>query len=1021
MRKHFILLLNVFAYCALVGQPGQSSFVRYTTDQGLSNDYIKDVLKDHQGFLWVATMNGLNRFDSHGFRRFYYQEEQPDGLPDNYVKDLALAPDGSIWTSGNKGICRIDPVSLEFRRFFLPENRDTLENDRTGPIVFDKKGRAWVSSAYALHNFDPITGSIISYPIERRYAGYYHTYLDRQGKIWLTEAGAISYFDTLTHQFRSFPTTGPGFPATGISPLFTVEDHCDRLWVTTWFKGLMWYDPALDSLIDHPDGDPVSTAILPEIAPDGNPAFWVGGGHSGVYYYHPEKGTMSHFFSDPRDDHTHNNYIATAFYKDEGDGSVWIGTEAGLEHYAPISLRFNRVFMPINEEYGQFNLMSTAILDNNDPTGDTYYISMWGSGLFRWHRPTNTFEHFHRDNSGIRHNTLLCALQDQSGNLWLGTEGVTRYNPRTGQWKSWDCIPETIGLKANVLSTLEDCDGGLWFGTNGGGLFHYNRQTDRVEEYKLPAEAYLPGNRLRINNMNLDQQGRIWIANNHRPMRFDPETRELKLFRLKNIPDEYNQTSEILPMENGLLYASSHDCLLELDTNVNLLRKFDQTNGLRSNQVYFIESDPAGHIWFNTSHLLHCLDPVSGKFTYYGTADGLFKNTITDGLNRTADGKIFIGFQNAFNYFDPAGLQRNTLPPPVAITAIKVMDQERRPQVRHPLNLRALFFPKNQLEPETLLIIHPGEDIFSISFAALNFNQPRSNRYAYQLEGFNEDWVYTDLNSATYTNLDEGEYLFRVKAANNDGVWNDSGATLLIKVIPTVVKRWYFKAILIILIGLIIAGIWYYRSQQRLRLEVFRESLARDLHDEMGSTLSSIRFFSEFAKQQVPEGTPEVSTLLERISASASALSESMQDIIWAMKRRNDQLEDLSARMVEFGLRLLEARDIAFKTRIDAGFSGKSLSPEIRRNLYLIFKEAVNNAAKYAEASEVELTLSMKKGRLFMKIKDNGKGLDISFGHESRGGNGLHNMKKRAEEIGGNLEIYSDKMIGTWVEVEVKV
>ena len=450
MRKQLFLLLQVFACFALAGQPGQSSFVRYTTDQGLSNDFIKDVLKDQQGFLWVATINGLNRFDSHSFRHFFYSADQPNGLPDNFVKNLTLAPDGSIWTSGNKGICRIDPVSLVFERFILPENRDSLENDKTGKVVFDQQGFGWVSSEKALYKFDPLSGSITSYPIDLPYAGYYCTYLDKHERIWLIEGALVSYFDIPTGQLKKLPTETPGNPLAGSAPLCVAEDHCGNLWMTTWFKGLALYDPILDSLVDFPDNHQLTTAILPETSASGESGIWLGGGHSGLFYYYPEKQEDIQFLSDPRDIYTHNNYMVTSFFKDETDGSIWIGTEAGLEHYALTSLRFNRVVLPVDNRFGQFSLMSGAILDNTDPSGNTYYIGMWGSGLFRWNRKQNTFEHFHEKNSGLPDNGVLSSLQDRQGNIWIGAYGVIRFNPRKQEWRHWECIPERIQKRCNI-------------------------------------------------------------------------------------------------------------------------------------------------------------------------------------------------------------------------------------------------------------------------------------------------------------------------------------------------------------------------------------------------------------------------------------------------------------------------------------------------------------------------------------------------------------------------------------------
>jgi two-component sensor histidine kinase len=376
----------------------------------------------------------------------------------------------------------------------------------------------------------------------------------------------------------------------------------------------------------------------------------------------------------------------------------------------------------------------------------------------------------------------------------------------------------------------------------------------------------------------------------------------------------------------------------------------------------------------------------------------LFGNAPTDGLSVLPNGDIIVGFQNAFNYFNPALLRRNSTPPPVVITSVKVLDKEQSPGER--------------------LVLNPGENMLTVEFAALNFSQPERNLYAYKLEGFDRDWHYTDRPVATYTNLDGGWHTLRLKASNNDGVWNETGATLEFQVIPPLYERWYFYLALILLGAGITYAIARYRYLQRQRLDDFRERLARDLHDEMGSTLSSIRFFSDFAQTQVAEAKPETVPVLQRISQSATALSESMQDIIWAMKTRHDHLEDIASRMTEFGLRLTEARGIRFKTHFDEHFPVKRLLPEQRRNLYLIYKEALNNAAKYAACTEVELALYAANGILTMEIKDNGQGFDPA---SKEAGNGLYNMRQRAAEIGGQLEIISTPGKGAKVEFKVKI
>ncbi|HMQ89903.1 MAG TPA: two-component regulator propeller domain-containing protein [Flavilitoribacter sp.] len=1025
MYKSFFLLGCLLACCSVSRtQPGQSSFVHYTTDQGLTIDYITDIVKDKQGFLWVGTVNGLNRFDGINFRQFFHDPGKPDGLPDNFIRGISLAPNGSLWSSSDKGVCRIDPVTLKFTRLIFPENLDSLDNnDRCGKVVFGPDGRGWVSLNRAVYAFDPGTYAIEAFPVPAVDAGLPHTFMDRTGKMWMINQAKVSWFDTKTKRFRAFNIDVPGNPLAGAGFQSIQEDLSGKLWLASWFKGLATYDPALDSLIDYPDGNWLTTVISPDITPEGDTVFWMGGGGYGFFKMDMKTGEYTEFPPNSKDIYSHNNYLVRTLFKDDSDGSLWLGTEAGLEHYAPAALRFERVILPIDRDFGQFSLMSGAIQDINDPSGNTVYIAMWGSGLFKWDRRKNTFEHYYEANSGLRNNGILCSTQDRKGILWLGTAGVSSFNPKTGAWGFYDIHAETINEDCNVLSILESPDGNIWFGANRGGLFRYNPATNHIDQIRLPEEAYLENGRMSIFGMDADRQGRIWLATNQYPVRYDPRTGRADIFRVEYENHAYDNWRDVKIAPNGILYANSQNCILEMDSTCRVLRRFGAGNGLKTNELFFLTIDQLGQVWCNSTYQLHCLDPKTGIITHYGTADGLFKNTITDGLNILPGGEIFIGFQNAFNYFNPARLQRNTTPPPVAITSMKVMDKERNPEILEKSWWSKLVSSRRSGSSEdTLLIVRPGEDIFTIEFAALNFNQPERNQYAYKLEGFNDDWVATRLNLATYTNLDGGDYRFRVKAANNDGVWNETGAHILVRVIPPMPRRWYFKVLILMTIALIFAGIWYYRRQQRLHLELFRENLARDLHDEMGSTLSSIRFFSEFAGRQVGGDRPEVSSILQRISHSASVLSESMQDIIWAMKRKNDQLEDLAARMTEFGLRMMEARDVAFRTRVADGFSGKYLKPEVRRNLYLIFKEAINNVAKYARATEVELSLSLSKGWIRMTIADNGQGFDLENANlNTAGGNGIPNMHKRAEEIGGKLEIISRPGKGTKVSVAVRI
>ncbi len=990
------LLLMVAAIRPLQAQDGPYSFIHYGTEQGLSNDFITCIATDRMGFLWVGTPNGLNRFDGRRFRTFQHEgAKASQGLPGNYIVALVTGPDGLLWISTDQGLCRLDPERLAFQPVTLPEDK-TAAPAIVRKVAFDHRGYAWFFQRGALYCLDPQTARVVETcrPLEHT-EGELDVYIDRQNVFWLTANTALFRFDPQTHRvvpyFLDAARTRP-FGAFDMA-----EDRNGDLFFITWAEGLFRYNRTADRLEHLPGVVNLTRRFLPDTTLTGRPFFWVGGDATGLVLFFPDKQVTQQLPNDKRDPYTNNGVAATCLFKAPHSGDVWIGTEVGLEHYTPTALRFGRAIIPEEHDFGPYNLVSGFAYDRTDTTGEYYFIGVWANCLFRWNRRNGTFERLKKSpRFPLLSDEVFFLSQSHDGYLWLDLAGgIARYDPRTRRLVNWKMRFRVPKRNNKILSSVEDRNGTMWFGANADGLFRFNARTQRPEHVPFPPELTFPGGDLAVHSMAADTTGRIWLACNRGVICYDPRDGSARPIRIPGGPEIYDCMG-VAVGRNGHVWFTSNKFIAEVNTDGTVLRQIGPKEGLRCSRAFYILEDHAGNIWFNSDYLLHCLNPRDCTFTYYGLADGLFSNAPTDGLNIMPDGDIFVGFQNAFNFFNPARLRRNTTPPPVVITSIKVLDRER------PLN-----------EP---LVLYPGQNMLSVEFAALNFSQPLRNRYAYLLEGFNQDWIYTDRPVAVYTNLSGGRHTLRLKAANNDGVWNETGATLQFRVVPPFYQRWYFYLGLVLLGVAITFAIARYRFLQRRRLEIFRERLARDLHDEMGSTLSSIRFFSDFAQTQIAAASPATLPVLQRISQSATALSESMQDIIWAMKTRYDQLDDIASRMTEFGLRLLEARGVRFVARIDDHLPAKRLLPEQRRNLYLIFKEALNNAAKYAECTEVQLIFSMEKGDLILVISDNGKGFDV---HSKEAGNGLHNMRQRAAEIGGQLHITSAADRGTRVEVRL--
>jgi|GEM_PF-1128024 len=1019
------LIALAIAWQCLSAQPSNAAFLHYTTDQGLSNDNITCIVKDRLGFLWVGTVNGLNRFDGRSFKVFRHDTKNSNSIPNNFILNLSLAPDGWLWVSTDSGLCKMDPIWLDVKHLKLPENEDTIWNDQVTAVVFDSKGMAWTTGQQGIYQLDPKNGKLLySLKTKQNLIGYFRTIIDPDDRLWLINS-ALRRFDTVTKELKEFQGVNPRENFREAATLSIVRDYSGQFWAGTWYAGIFKYVPELDDFVKYPTPTTLAYTLLVDSTETGRQFLWVGGGLQGLGYYFPDNKELIEFKPDLRDAFTHNNYVARNFYKDPANQDVWIGTEIGLERYAPSAVRFGRAMIPTDKNMHQFSLVSDVVQDKTDPTGQRYFVGVWGTALFEWNRATGAFKRMQPVKSTMNWNGIFGLFQDSRGFLWCCMSGgIGRYNPRTGEWRDYKGFFKDNDKNNVIWKGMEDSKGNRWFGTNREGLYRYNPATDRMEQaFYRPEMVSYDWKCISVVGMSEDAKGRLWLAAQGSSLiRFDPATGEAKQF---TYPGQvtWRACGAVRAAKNGKIYAAFHETFLELDTECKLLRRFNNDNGLKTSRLFFMEEDKKGKIWLNTEYLLHCFDPETGKFSYYGKADGLFSNTMSDALSITPDGEIFVGFQNAFNFFDPSKLKKNAVPPPIAITGIRVMNKDREMRTRTVMNydMNLLSMKLEDVQQDTFLTLNPGEDFFEIEFAALNFNQPERNQYAYMLEGFNDEWIYTDRPVATFTNLNGGRYTLHMKAANNDGVWNERGAKLEILVTPPVQQRWWFQLLMLALLGGLVFGFVKYRQFQRERLDRFREGLARDLHDEMGSTLSSIRFFSEFAKQQIGDEQPTVTPVLGRISESSASLSESMQDIIWAMKTKNDQLDDLAARMTEFGLRLLEARNMRLVTHINEDFSGKQLKPEVRRNVYLIFKEAVNNAAKYAEATEVELFLAFKHGLLLMKIKDNGKGFEPGSLTAGGGGNGLRNMELRASDIGGKVEISSKPGEGTSVELRVKV
>jgi len=417
-------------------------------------------------------------------------------------------------------------------------------------------------------------------------------------------------------------------------------------------------------------------------------------------------------------------------------------------------------------------------------------------------------------------------------------------------------------------------------------------------------------------------------------------------------------------------------------------------------------TDNAGNLWVVASGGLLHYDTQKNKWVRFDERDGIPQEGLNGSLFKDESGNIYAGGDGFFVHFDPIVQRENNEMPRTTITHFVVMDSPSDSLLRH--EMIELPFDQN---------------FISIEFASLCFSDAAAVTFQYKLEGLeglDENWRDNGTsNTVSYSDLSPGSYTFRVRAFNNDGMADTNEAVLRIVIRPPYYLKWWFISI----IGLIVAGILYsffrYRNQQHQKLEGVRNKIARDLHDDLGSALGSISFFSETAKRTLREqnngGTEKV---LEKIGNTSREMIENMHDIVWAVNPDNDTFHHVIERMKNFAMDLASSSNVALHFSTDDGLGDVKLTMTERKNLFLIFKETLYNSVKYAACTEISVQLKKSSGhKATMIVSDNGGGFDVAqrFGK----GNGLKNMKVRSLEINAKFEMVSAPGEGTQVRVEL--
>jgi len=1025
-------LLFLLAMVAIHGSSQQSNiqFQHLSIDEDLSNSNVSSIVQDSLGFIWIGTEEGLNRYDGYSLKVYKHVPADSHSITGNWISSLCIDPQGILWVGdAHVGLNRYDPVHDRFICYrHNPNDPNSLGSNGVNQVIADRNGDLLVATNAGLDRFDRAENRFIHYrhnPLDSNSLGSIsvsRVLRDAHGMIWIgvTRHG-INSFDPTSKKFVRYPfgRIDESGTSSNLINWFSEDDH-GNIWMAAWESGVDVLDQTTQQFShfqhDRRDqksfGDTSATALHRRRAG----GMWIGTFNSGLDYYDAATAAFHHFRNDSNDPQSLSTDRVTALCEDR-DGRLWAGTQGGgVNVYDPLRKLFKHVRPSQDRTRGLNDNTVWALCE--DHTGEVW-IGTESGGLNRYNPRTNRFLHYLHDPknpNSLSSNFVKTICEDRSGKLWVGTPAGVDRLIRDGTFKHYRHDPRNArGLGDDEISVIyQDNDGKLWVATHHG-LATYDRDADKFVSYIPPGPNVGNLMEVEIQFIHQDTRGEIWIGTfGDGLFRLNKKTNTLVHYTMPTLPA--NGMYAIAEDNTGTIWTSTFGRgLSRYDRKANSFTHFSEQDGLPSNFVKAIVCDDRGGLWLSTMRGLSYFDPAKLRFKNFGTDDGIQANEFRTGsCFKTKDGRIYFGGVNGYNVFHPDSIRDNPVPPPVVLTSFKVFDAP------FPLNETLANIDHIQLSY--------SQDVLSFEFVALNYTNAVRNQYAYKMEGFDKEWIQAGTRRyASYTHLDPGEYVFRVKGSNDDGVWNEAGAFVRLVVVPPFWMTWWFRVSAILFVfGTIL---WTIRSfemrkvQEKMRrleqeaaLERERTRIARDMHDDLGARLTEIKMLSELTQRNLEDDRTARSNL-EEISDRAREVVDSFQEIVWSVNPTYDTLDNFADFLTQYASGYLGKAGVRCRLDIPAFLPKFKVSAEIRHNLMMVVKEALTNTIRHAAASEVNIALTCEDERMSVTIRDDGRG--FSMDNVRRFGNGLANMRQRLESIGGTVDIESASGKGTRIKISV--
>lgn len=1002
-----LLLLIIFGVCWVAkSQNDDLIFKNITIADGLSESIVLDITQDNLGFMWLVTPEALNRFDGSDFKifpkSFDYQTNQnlfKIGKSQVFGTDLWLITKG-----GRLEVFHLETETFSFLEYFgesgipIPPVRSILVEDEDKIwIGTEDDGLYLVDGNLKIQQHYQIEAAQMNKLVSNKINQIFR---DSEESVWiLTDKGINKIADNFILTYME-----------GIQCNVIIEDPTSRIFVGTQKNGVfieIKYRKSFIQLSGMARGIdlPVDLTVF-SLHFDLEKRLWIGTYGDGVYILNNAKYRVTHYLPKRNLNNTIANKDIFSIFSDENQG-VWLGTDGGGISYFDEKTTSLRTLLASDLQEDVPIEQITSITTGND---STVWYGTSGSGLVKYQPYTKQAVVFSLKNFVNKQDIpdrIRALIKDESGDIWIASEenGTFIIDGKNNELKNW-FKSEADSVKSRIPDNLINCfvvgnDSTIWAGSVSG-LLHLNKENGLLKKFISRNGEIISLARINETTLAVGFKTSGIATFNMVTEEFEP----IAVDFVKEYLDKI-QISSLYYINDWLWAGTTGKGLMVTNLKTGKTKLFSKSDGLPSNLIYGILPEDSRKIWLSSSSGLFRLiyrkedgDLNINEINLYNQKNGFLDNEFKSGaFHKDGDGNMYFGGIRGINFFKPEQLPENDASIKVVITEVRIDNL--------PVNSeKSVSYLKN------LQLSHQQNSI-EFNYTALNVMSQENLNYSYKLEGYDENWIDAGIRKyAAYTNLEPGEYAFRVRLTNNT-LNEETVASLGISIATPYWETIWFKILMLLMITGILYLIYRFRVIHLLELQKVKFNISADLHDDIGARLTTIQLLSAISKPKFGNNS-DVKSLLSNIDKEINASSEALDEIVWNIRMNDESLNEVTSNIRRYVSEISENGGLIYDINTEQDFGTTTMSMQKRREIFLICKEMMNNIIKHANADKIEMQIGKNKGMYYIKVKDNGSGFDPKVETKR---NGIANIKKRVKKWNGDIKIQSGFGEGATIEV----